>query len=80
MRYIVTNGTSERHFLPGDRIIIIAAFALTDEPVQPKMMAVNAQNQFAVVLAVSAPPAFRHSRRVGGDKMRGSLSTTAAQR
>ena len=46
---IVINGAAARHFLPGDRVII-AAFALTDEPVQPKMIVVDAQNQFAVAL------------------------------
>jgi len=47
---IVVNGAAARHFLPGDKVII-AAFAVTDEPVEPKMIAVDAQNQFAVALA-----------------------------
>lgn len=47
---IVLNGAAARHFLTGDRVII-AAFALTDEPVQPKMIVVDAKNQFAVALA-----------------------------
>ena len=47
---IVINGAAARHFLPGDRVII-AAFALTDEPVQPNMIVVDAKNQFAVALA-----------------------------
>jgi len=47
---IVINGAAARHFLPGDRVII-AAFALTDEPVQPKMIVVDARNQFALALA-----------------------------
>lgn len=47
---IVINGAAARHFMPGDRVII-AAFALTDEPVQPKMIVVDAKNQFAVALA-----------------------------
>jgi aspartate 1-decarboxylase len=47
---IVINGAAARHFLPGDRVII-AAFALTDEPVRPRMIAVDARNQFALALA-----------------------------
>ena len=46
---IVVNGAAARHFLPGDRVII-AAFAVTDEAVQPRMIAVNEHNQFAVAL------------------------------
>ena len=46
---IVLNGAAARHFLPGDRIIV-AAFALTDEPVESKMIAVDAGNQFAMSL------------------------------
>lgn len=47
---IIVNGAAARHFLPGDRIII-AAFVLTDEPVEPKMIAVDERNQFALALA-----------------------------
>lgn len=47
---IVVNGAAARHFLPGDRIII-AAFALTDEAVTPRMIAVDAQNQFLRTLS-----------------------------
>ena len=42
---VVVNGAAARHFHPGDQIII-AAFCLTDEPVAPKMIAVDAGNQF----------------------------------
>ena len=41
---VVVNGAAARHFQPGDRIII-AAFCLTDEPVVPEMIAVDAQNR-----------------------------------
>jgi aspartate 1-decarboxylase len=47
---VVLNGAAARHFLPGDRVII-AAFALTDEPVTPKMIAVDARNRLAMTLA-----------------------------
>jgi aspartate 1-decarboxylase len=42
---VVVNGAAARHFQPGDRIIIVA-FCLTDEPVVPRMIAVDAQNRF----------------------------------
>jgi len=34
---IVVNGAAARHFQPGDKIIIVA-FTLTDEPIQPRMI------------------------------------------
>src|SRR5215216_3741556 len=37
---IIVNGAAARHFTAGDRVII-AAFCLTDEPVIPKMIAVD---------------------------------------
>ena len=43
---VVVNGAAARHFQPGDRIII-AAFCLTDEPVRPRMIAVDEHNQVA---------------------------------
>lgn len=46
---IVVNGAAARHFLPGDRVII-AAFALTDEKIEPKMIAVDENNRFAIAL------------------------------
>ncbi len=42
---IVVNGAAARHFQPGDRIIIVA-FCLTDEPIVPQMIVVNAENRF----------------------------------
>ena len=41
---IVINGAAARHFHPGDRIIVVA-FCLTDEPIVPKMIAVDARNK-----------------------------------
>jgi aspartate 1-decarboxylase len=46
---IVVNGAAARHFQRGDKIII-AAFALTDERVDPKMIVVNEANQPAGIL------------------------------
>lgn len=43
---ISINGAAARHFREGDRIII-AAFVLTDEAVQPKMILVDNVNRFA---------------------------------
>jgi aspartate 1-decarboxylase len=42
---LVVNGAAARHFQPGDHVIIVA-FCLTDEPVQPRMIAVDGQNRF----------------------------------
>jgi aspartate 1-decarboxylase len=47
---IVVNGAAARHFHPGDKVIIVA-FCLTDEPVVPKMIAVDERNVFASDLA-----------------------------
>lgn len=41
---IVINGAAARHFHQGDTIIV-AAFAVTDEPVTPKMIVVDEQNR-----------------------------------
>jgi aspartate 1-decarboxylase len=46
---VVVNGAAARHFQSGDKIII-AAFCLTDEPVQPKMIAVDEDNRLLHVL------------------------------
>jgi aspartate 1-decarboxylase len=43
---IVVNGAAARHFQPGDRVIIVA-FTLTDEPVAPRMIAVDEHNRLA---------------------------------
>ena len=42
---IVVNGAAARHFQPGDKIIIVA-FTLTDELIQPRMISVNEHNRF----------------------------------
>jgi aspartate 1-decarboxylase len=42
---IIINGAAARRFREGDKIIIVA-FALADEPVTPKMILVNRDNQF----------------------------------
>lgn len=47
---IVVNGAAARHFQPGDKVII-AAFLLTDEPVAPRMVAVDDENRLARVLS-----------------------------
>jgi aspartate 1-decarboxylase len=43
---VIVNGAAARHFRPGD-LVIIAAFALTDEPIEPQMIAVDERNRFA---------------------------------
>lgn len=52
---IVVNGAAARHFEAGDRVIIVA-FALTDEPVEPKMFLVGERNEFAGWLKLSKDP------------------------
>ncbi|HEX5430532.1 MAG TPA: aspartate 1-decarboxylase [Bryobacteraceae bacterium] len=47
---IMVNGAAARRFQPKDKIII-AAFAITDEPVQPKMILVDERNRFLGDLA-----------------------------
>jgi aspartate 1-decarboxylase len=42
---IVINGAAARHFHAGDTIIIVA-FCLTDEPITPRMIAVDERNRF----------------------------------
>ena len=49
---VCINGAAARHFHPGDKVIIVA-FCLTDEPVEPRMIAVDEQNRFAQNLAQS---------------------------
>ncbi len=41
---VVVNGAAARHFHKGD-VIIVAAFALTDEPITPRMIVVDEQNR-----------------------------------
>ena len=43
---VVLNGAAARHFQKGDKIIIVA-FALTDEPLSPRMLLVDERNAFA---------------------------------
>lgn len=43
---VVVNGAAARHFQPGD-VVIIVAFSLTDEPVEPRMIVVDERNRFA---------------------------------
>ncbi len=49
---IVVNGPAARHFQPGDKVIIVA-FCLTNEPVVPRMIAVDEQNR--LVKHLTAP-------------------------
>lgn len=42
---IVVNGAAARHFHPGDKVIIVA-FCHTDEPIVPRMIAVDGRNRF----------------------------------
>ena len=47
---IVVNGAAAHHFHAGDQVII-AAFSLTDEPIVPKMIAVDERNRLLRHLA-----------------------------
>jgi aspartate 1-decarboxylase len=51
---VVLNGAAARHFHPGDKVII-AAFALADEPVEARMIAVDERNRFVRELAYGEP-------------------------
>jgi aspartate 1-decarboxylase len=51
---VVLNGAAARHFQPGDKVII-AAFALADEPVEARMIAVDERNRFVRELAYGEP-------------------------
>ena len=42
---IVVNGAAARHFMAGDKVIIVA-FCLTDEVIEPEMIAVDDRNRF----------------------------------
>jgi aspartate 1-decarboxylase len=46
---IVVNGAAARHFQRGDRIIIVA-FVLTDEVIEPRMFLVDDENVFVAWL------------------------------
>ncbi len=42
---VIVNGAAARRFQAGDRIIVVA-FVLTDEVIEPRMILVDAQNRF----------------------------------
>jgi aspartate 1-decarboxylase len=42
---VIVNGAAAHRFSPGDRVIVVA-FVLTDEPVEPRMILVDEQNRF----------------------------------
>jgi len=50
---VVINGAAARHFHPGDKVIIVS-FCLTDERVEPRMIAVGEHNRFVQNLIQSA--------------------------
>jgi aspartate 1-decarboxylase len=52
---VVVNGAAARHFQVGDRVIIVA-FCHTDEPVDPKMIAVDERNEFIADLTHAFAP------------------------
>lgn len=52
---VVVNGAAAHHFRKGDRVIV-AAFCMTDEPVDPKMIAVDEDNRFVRWLAGDHAP------------------------
>ena len=52
---VVINGAAARHFHPGDRVIIVA-FCLTDENIEPRMIAVDDQNRFVQNLVPDGAP------------------------
>ena len=52
---VVINGAAARHFRAGDKIIIVA-FCLTDETIEPRMIVVDDQNRFAQDLVRNGAP------------------------
>ena len=54
-RQVVVNGAAARHFQAGDTIIIVA-FCLTDEAVEPRMIAVDSDNRLVRTLAHEDAP------------------------
>ena len=48
-RITIVNGAAARHFHAGDRVIV-AAFAVTDETITPRMIVVDEQNRFKEAL------------------------------
>jgi aspartate 1-decarboxylase len=61
---IIINGAAAHHFQPGDTVIIVA-FCLTDEPVEPRMILVNAQNRFEAWLSAAPSDAVSGEEVVG---------------
>jgi len=59
---VVVNGAAARHFHPGDKVIIVA-FCLTDEKIEPRMIAVDDQNRFVQNLVPNGAPEDAASRR-----------------
>jgi aspartate 1-decarboxylase len=59
---VVINGAAARHFHAGDKVIIVA-FCLTDEAVEPKMIAVDEQNRFVEHLVRGGAAGDRAARR-----------------
>ena len=59
---MVINGAAARHFHPGDKVIIVA-FCLTDEKIEPRMIAVDDQNRFVQNLVPNGAPEDAASRR-----------------
>ncbi|HZI81261.1 MAG TPA: aspartate 1-decarboxylase [Vicinamibacterales bacterium] len=54
-RQVVVNGAAARHFQAGDTVIIVA-FCLTDEAVEPRMIAVDSDNRLVRTLAHEDAP------------------------
>lgn len=52
---IIVNGAAAHHFSAGDRIIIVA-FTLTDEEIEPRMLLVDEANRFSGWLHGSDDP------------------------
>jgi aspartate 1-decarboxylase len=59
---VVINGAAARHFHPGDKVIIVA-FCLTDEKIEPRMIAVDDQNRFVQNLVPDGAPEDAAARR-----------------
>ena len=49
---IIVNGAAAHHFSPGD-VVIIVAFTLTDEAIEPRMFLADEANRFAGWLGMS---------------------------
>ena len=64
---IVINGAAARHFHPGDKVIIVA-FCLTDEAVEPRMIAVDEQNRFVRDLVPNGSPGHSRARAMAKAK------------